>query len=222
MSSIVDKYFMALDAKQKQLAIYVDRQISTIGLPERIDAPTQPKASGNYSLPIAIAGGGILIAGLVFDKTLVSVVGGLALVGGACAKMLQVRSEKQTVLPAEPKYYLLTKKVYDTASAIQQHLFDEWNELLSANKSKLKAEINGTKLDEQQKNATIQVILNTSVIDIPMMTVSSELSAVEKQKSIDAYRQYLQTFKSRCLAAIDKAVAEQKTIYAKIDGILGD
>ena len=34
------------------------------------------------------------------------------------------------------------------------------------------------------------------------------------------YRQYLQTFKSRCLAAIDKAVEEQKTIYAKLDGIL--
>ena len=60
----------------------------------------------------------------------------------------------------------------------------------------------------------------TSVLDIPMMTVSSELSAVEKQKSVEAYRQYLQTFKSRCLAAIDKAVEEQKTIYAKLDGIL--
>lgn len=105
-------------------------------------------------------------------------------------------------------------------SDIQKHLFGEWKQSVEDNKGKLKSEIQSLDIDEEKKNTAIQTILTTSVLDIPMMTVSSELSAVEKQKSIEAYRQYLQTFKSRCLAAIDKAVEEQKTIYAKLDGIL--
>ena len=110
--------------------------------------------------------------------------------------------------------------MYAQLSDIQKHLFGEWKQAVEDNKGKLKSEIQSLDIDEEKKNTAIQTILTTSVLDIPMMTVSSELSAVEKQKSVEAYRQYLQTFKSRCLAAIDKAVEEQKTIYAKLDGIL--
>ena len=82
---------------------------------------------------------------------------------------------------------------------------------------KLKSEIQSLGIEDEKKDIIIQAILSTSVMDISMMTISSELSAVEKQKNIDAYHIYLQTFKSHCLAAIDKAVGEQKAVYAKIE-----
>ncbi|MCI6101593.1 MAG: hypothetical protein SO096_05690 [Prevotella sp.] len=220
MSSILDKYNKVLDDKQKQLADYINSHLTDIDMPEPSAIPAKPKTTTNYSVPIAVAGGGILVAGLAFDKTLLAVLGGLALVGGVCAKVLMGRTEKQAPPTPEPKYYLLTKKVYDAASAIQQHLFDEWKSTLSDNKDKLKAEIGALDVNDQKKNAAIQAILTTSVIDIPMMTVSSELSAVEKQKSVDAYHQYLQVFKKRCADALDKAVAEQKDIYVRLDGVI--
>jgi hypothetical protein len=167
-----------------------------------------------------VGGAAILIGGIALSKTEIGVLGGVVLAGGIAKKVADGNKSTTANVSSEPKYYQITNRLYAQLSDIQKHLFDEWKQAVEDNKGKLKSEIQSLDIDEEKKNTAIQTILTTSVLDIPMMTVSSELSAVEKQKSVEAYRQYLQTFKSRCLAAIDKAVEEQKTIYAKLDGIL--
>ena len=96
-------------------------------------------------------------------------------------------------------------------------MFSEWKQTTEECKENLKNDIRSLRIEENKKNDAIQSVLATSVINIPMMSVSSELSDIEKQKSIEAYSQYLQTFKNQCIQAIDKAVGDQKAIYEKIN-----
>lgn len=223
--SIIDKYNASLDAKHTELATFVGDSIARITLPvmEATPATIQESPTGKHTPSAVIIGGGVvLVAGLALSKTALAVLGGLAALGGIA---MQVTSSKQrqtrTAAPsAEPKYYQLTSRIYAQLSDIQKHLFNEWKSTVSDNKDKLKNEISALSIDEGKKNEAIQSVLTTSVIDIPMMTVSSELSAIERQKSVDAYRQYLQTFKARCLQAIDKAIEEQKKTYSALDSIL--
>lgn len=224
--SIIDKYNATVDAKRNELATFVSDSIARITLPATSDSlPTkgQPRTTASRTPSAVIIGGGVvLVAGLALSKSVLAVLGGLAALGGIA---MQVSASKQskartTTPSAEPKYYQLTSRIYAQLSDIQKNLFNDWKDTVNDNKDKLKNEISTLSIDEDKKNEAIQSILTTSVIDIPMMTVSSELSAIERQESVEAYRQYLQTFRSRCLAAIDKAVEEQKTIYAKLDGIL--
>lgn len=221
--SIIDKYNAALDSKRSELAAFTSNGVGKISLPSQtpvVQITNTPSENGKTATALIAGGVVVLIGGVALSKTLLGVLGGIALAGGIAMKMASGKNATTSSVPSEPKYYQITNRVYAQLSDIQKHLFNEWKQTVEDNKDNLKNEIQSLDIDEEKKNAAIQAILSTSVLDIPMMTVSSELSAVEKQKSIDAYRQYLHTFKSRCLAAIDKAVMEQKAIYAKLNQIL--
>lgn len=221
--SIIDKYNVALDSKRSELAAFASNGIGRISLPTQtpVVQATSTQSGNNKTAAALIVGGAvILIGGIALSKSLIGVLGGIALAGGIAMKVAGSKTASTANTPPEPKYYQITNRVYAQLSDIQKHLFTEWKHTVEDNKDKLKNEIQSLSIDSEKKNAAIQAILSTSVLDIPMMTVSSELSAVEKQKSIDAYRQYLQTFKPRCLAAIDKAVDEQKEVYMKLNQIL--
>lgn len=221
--SIIDKYNAALDSKRSELATFASDGVGRISLPSPtpvVQDVSTPSVNGKTATALLVGGTAVLIGGIALSKVMIGVLGGLALAGGVAMKVAGRKPVTTESTLSEPKYYQITNRVYAQLSDIQKHLFNEWKQTVENNKDKLKSEIQSLGIDDEKKNAAIQAILSISVLDIPMMTVSSELSAVEKQKSVEAYRQYLQTFKSRCLAAIDKAVEEQKTIYAKIDGIL--
>lgn len=221
--SIIDKYNAALDSKRSELATFASDGVGRISLPSPtpvVQDVSTPSVNGKTATALLVGGTAVLIGGIALSKVMIGVLGGLALAGGVAMKVAGRKPVTTESTLSEPKYYQITNRVYAQLSDIQKHLFNEWKQTVENNKDKLKSEILSLGIDDEKKNAAIQAILSMSVLDIPMMTVSSELSAVEKQKSVEAYRQYLQTFKSRCLAAIDKAVEEQKTIYAKIDGIL--
>lgn len=221
--SIIDKYNAALDSKRSELAAFAINGVGRISLPSPtpvVQSGSSPSANGKAATALMVGGAAILIGGIALSKVAIGVLGGVVLAGGIAKKVAGGNKSTPANVSSEPKYYQLTNRLYAQLSDIQKHLFGEWKQAVEDNKGKLKSEIQSLDIDEEKKNTAIQTILTTSVLDIPMMTVSSELSAVEKQKSVEAYRQYLQTFKSRCLAAIDKAVEEQKTIYAKLDGIL--
>lgn len=221
--SIIDKYNAALDSKRSELAAFASNGVGRISLPSSapiVQSEKAPSPNSKVATALLVGGAAVLIGGIALSKTVIGVLGGVVLVGGIAMKVVGGNKSAAANVPSEPKYYQITSRVYVQLSDIQKHLFGDWKQTVEDNKDKLKSEIQSLDIDEEKKNTAIQTILTTSVLDIPMMTVSSELSAVEKQKSVEAYRQYLQTFKSRCLAAIDKAVEEQKTIYAKLDGIL--
>lgn len=220
--SIIDKYNATLDAKRNELATFASNHVAKISLPNQTPTIKNNTTSGINKAATALLVGGavVLIGGIAMDKPLIGVFGGIVCIGGIAIKVANRKTATPTSTPSETKYYQITDKVYAQLSDIQKHLFDEWKQTVEDNKDKLKSEIQSFEIDDEKKDTFIQAILSTSVLDISMMTVSSELSAVEKQKNIDAYRIYLQTFQSRCLAAIDKAAAEQKAIYAKIAGSL--
>lgn len=217
--SIIDKYNAALDSKRNGLAAFASNGIDKISLPSQtpdVQTVNNPSGNGKAATALMVGGAVILIGGIALSKDLVGVLGGIALAGGIAMKVVGGKTASTASIPNEPKYYQITNRLYAQLSDIQKHLFNEWKQTVDDNKYKLKNEIQSLDIDSEQKNAAIQAVLSTSILDIPMMTVSSELSDVEKQKSIDAYRQYLQTFKSRCLTAIDKAVSGQKAIYARM------
>ena len=221
--SIIDKYNAALDSKRSELAAFASNGVGRISLPSPtpvVQSGSSPSANGKAATALMVGGAAILIGGIALSKVAIGVLGGVVLAGGIAKKVAGGNKSTPANVPSEPKYYQITSRVYVQLSDIQKHLFGDWKQTVEDNKDKLKSEIQLFDINDEKKNAAIQAILTTSVLNIPMMTVSSELSAVEKQKSVEAYRQYLQNFKSRCLAAIDKAVEEQKAIYAKIDGIL--
>lgn len=220
--SISGKYNASLDAKSRELMNYVKNQLSLISIPSPVPAAQQPSGDQNSMLPIgiAVAGGIVLVAGLALGKGAVSVIGGLALVGGAYMKIKSLGSSQVDKSEPEIKYYVVTKKVYDALSKIQQHVFDEWNSILVDNQLKIKAEIGKSAIDEDKKNAAIQSILTSSVFELPMSKISTSLREIERSKSLDGYKQYLSTFESLCKEALDTAVAEQKKTYSALDGII--
>lgn len=221
--SIIDKYNADLDSKRSELDAFTSNGVGRISLPSPasiVQSEKAPSPNGKIATALLVGGAAVLIGGIALSKTVIGVLGGVVLAGGIAMKVVSGNKSAAANVSSEPKYYQITSRVYAQLSDMQKHLFGEWKQTVEDNKDKLKSEIQSLDIDDEKKNAAIQAILTTSVLDIPMMTVSFELSAVEKQKSVEAYRQYLQNFKSRCLTAIDKAVEEQKTIYAKIDGIL--
>lgn len=220
--NISEKYNASLDAKRDELMGYVRSHVTLITLPSAQPTVQSTPESNNSLLPVgvAVAGGIVLVAGLALSKTVVSVIGGIALVGGAILKATATNKGQSTLALPEIKYYAVTKKVYDALSAIQKHVFEEWNNTLLDNKSKLKAEIGGLEIDETKKNAAIQSVLTTSVFDLSMSKVSASLNNIEQSKDLTAYKQYLHTFEDLCKEGLDKAVTEQKKTYSTLDSIL--
>ena len=218
--SIIDKYNTILDSKRTQLVDFVCERINRISLPVVDDnTSSTPTASHNNSLPLALIVGGsvVFVAGIAISKSVVTALGGIVALGGVTMKFISSNKRKDTSSVNAPKYYQITNRIYVQLSDIQKYLLSEWKQTTEECKENLKNDIRSLSIGENEKNDAIQSVLTTSVINIPMMSVSSELSDVEKQKSIEAYSQYLQTFKNQCLLAIDKTVADQKAIYEKIN-----
>lgn len=218
--SIIDKYNTILDSKRTQLVDFVCERINRISLPVVDDnTSSTPTASHNNSLPLALIVGGsvVFVAGIAISKSVVTALGGIVALGGVTMKFISSNKRKDTSSANAPKYYQITNRIYAQLSDIQKYLLSEWKQTTEECKENLKNDIRSLSIGENEKNDAIQSVLTTSVINIPMMSVSSELSDVEKQKSIEAYSQYLKTFNNQCLLAIDKAVADQKAIYEKIN-----
>lgn len=218
--SIIDKYNTILDSKRTQLVDFVCERINRISFTVVDDnTSSTPTASHDNSLPLALIVGGsvVFVAGIAISKSVVTALGGIVALGGVTMKFISSNKRKDTSSVNAPKYYQITNRIYVQLSDIQKYLLSEWKQTTEECKENLKNDIRSLSIGENEKNDAIQSVLTTSVINIPMMSVSSELSDVEKQKSIEAYSQYLQTFKNQCLLAIDKTVADQKAIYEKIN-----
>ena len=218
--SIIDKYNTILDSKRTQLVDFVCERINRISFTVVDDnTSSTPTASHDNSLPLALIVGGsvVFVAGIAISKSVVTALGGIVALGGVTMKFISSNKRKDTSSVNAPKYYQITNRIYAQLSDIQKYLLSEWKQTTEECKENLKNDIRSLRIEENKKNDAIQSVLATSVINIPMMSVSSELSDIEKQKSIEAYSQYLQTFKNQCIQAIDKAVGDQKAIYEKIN-----
>ena len=218
--SIIDKYNTILDSKRTQLVDFVCERINRISFTVVDDnTSSTPTASHDNSLPLALIVGGsvVFVAGIAISKSVVTALGGIVALGGVTMKFISSNKRKDTSSVNAPKYYQITNRIYAQLSDIQKYLLSEWKQTTEECKENLKNDIRSLSIGENEKNDAIQSVLTTSVINIPMMSVSSELSDIEKQKSIEAYSQYLQTFKNQCIQAIDKAVGDQKAIYEKIN-----
>ena len=218
--SMIDNYNEILESKRNNLVDFVCERISRISMPVVDDnTSTESTVSHSNSLPLALIVGGsvVFVAGIAISKSVVTSLGGIVALGGVAMKFASSKKRKDISSTNAPKYYQITNRIYAQLSDIQKFLFSEWKQTTEECKENLKNDIRSLRIEENKKNDAIQSVLTTSVINIPMMSVSSELSDIEKQKSIEAYSQYLQTFKNQCIQAIDKAVGDQKAIYEKIN-----
>ena len=176
--SIIDKYNTILDSKRTQLVDFVCERINRISFTVVDDnTSSTPTASHDNSLPLALIVGGsvVFVAGIAISKSVVTALGGIVALGGVTMKFISSNKRKDTSSVNAPKYYQITNRIYAQLSDIQKYLLSEWKQTTEECKENLKNDIRSLSIGENEKNDAIQSVLTTSVINIPMMSVSSEL-----------------------------------------------
>ncbi|MDY4175682.1 MAG: hypothetical protein SOY07_10400 [Bacteroidales bacterium] len=222
--SISVKYSAALDAKRAELMGYVKDQLAQIVIPSAPKAvPRKDSAaqSGKVDMALGVAGVAGLLVGFIAEIKAVAVAGAAAVVGAVAMRMRNKGSKPAEPAQPQVKLYEVRSNVYNALSATHRYVFEQWGNALLENKRSLKAEIADLPIDEKMKNAAIQSILTTSVFDLSMMKVSSSLDEFDRNKDLDGFKRYLNTFETLCGEALDSAVAEQKRTYSSLDSILG-
>lgn len=220
---MIEKYIAALVAEQEELANYVKGKVAAIAFPEQAVKVTQPVASNNHKgiSMLCMAGGALaLVAGCCIGKGGLSATGGIAIAAGAGLLFMDRNKTSNGMVQREVDFYRVTSYYYKSLSAIYKYVADCWTTALTDLKSQLKADIQQSGLSEEQKNQAIQSVLTTSVVIMSMSDLSKKLSAIEKAKDENGYRQFVSVFERECLAALSTACEEQKAVYGKLAGIV--
>lgn len=219
---MIEKYIAALVAEQEKLTNYVKGKAAAIAFPEQAIKETQPAPSNSHKgiSMLCMAGGALaLVAGCCIGKGGLAATGGVAIAAGAGLLIMNRNNSSSGTVQRDVDYYRVTSHYYKSLSAIYKYVADHWTTTLTDLKSQLKADIQRSGLSEEQKNQAIQSVLTTSVVMMSMSEMSKKLSAIEKVKNENGYRQFVSFFERECLAALATACDEQKTVYGKLAGI---
>lgn len=219
---MIEKYIAALAAEQEELTNYVKDKVAAIAFPEQAVKETQPVPSNSHKgiSMLCMAGGALaLVAGCCIGKGGLAATGGIAIAAGAGLLIVDRNNSCSGTVQRVVDYYRVTSHYYKSLSAIYKYVADHWTTALTDLKSQLKADIMQLGLSEEQKNQAIQSVLTTSVVIMSMSEMSKKLSAIEKAKDENGYRQFVYVFERECLAALTTACDEQKAVYSKLAGI---
>lgn len=219
---MIEKYIAALAAEQEELTNYVKDKVAAIAFPEQVVKETQPAPSNSHKgiSMLCMAGGALaLIAGCCIGKGGLAATGGIAVAAGAGLLFMDRNNSSSGTVQREIDHYRVTSHYYKSLSAIYKYVADHWTTALTNLKSQLKADILQSGLSEEQKNKAIQSVLTTSVVIMSMSEMSKKLSAIEKAKDENGYRQFGAVFERECLAALATACDEQKAVYGKLTEI---
>ena len=213
----IGKYTEALASEQQKLISYVKQMTAKINLPESAVTTTIIKPARHTALSaVCLIGGALaLTAGLCFEKSGISTIGGVAVVCGAGILAMD-RKNSVAHVQRVVAYYKVTSYDYKSLSDIYKYVTKAWTDTLVGLKSKLKADIMQLAIPDDKKNEAIQSVLTTSVVDLSMADLSKKLNEIEHAKDENGYKQYVVVFEQKCIAAINKAFEEQKTIYEKL------
>ena len=211
--NISDKYTGALASEQAKLISYVKQMTAKIDIPESAVTTTTKEPAKHTAVSAACLVGGALalIAGLCMEKTGVSAAGGIAVAGGVALMAMDRNRTGQS--QREVSFYKVTSHYYKSLSDIYKYVSKTWTETLVGLKSELKADIMQLDISDDKKNEAIQSVLTTSVVDMSMSDLSKKLGEIERAKDENGYKQYVAVFEQKCIAAINKAFDEQKSVY---------
>ena len=214
--NISDKYTGALASEQTKLISYVKQMTAKIDMPESAVTTTVIEPAKHTAVSAACLVGGVLalIAGLCMEKTGVSAAGGIAV---ACGAGVMVMDRNQTgQIQREVSFYKVTSHYYKSLSDIYKYVSKTWTDTLVGLKSELKADIMQLDISDDKKNEAIQSVLTTSVVDMSMSDLSKKLGEIDRAKDENGYKQYVAVFEQKCIAAINKAFDEQKSVYESL------
>ncbi len=214
--SIINKYTGALASEQTKLISYVKQMTAKIDMPESAVTTTVIKPAKHTAVSTACLVGGalVLIAGLCMEKTGVSAVGGIAVACGA--GVMAMDRNKTGQIQREVSFYKVTSHYYKSLSDIYKYVSKTWTDTLVGLKSELKADIMQLDISDDKKNEAVQSVLTTSVVDMSMSDLSKKLGEIERAKDENGYKQYVAVFEQKCIAAINKAFDEQKSVYENL------
>lgn len=214
--SVKEKYIAALNDEQAKMVKYVKQMTAKVAFPETAVTTTYIKpAKHTVASAACLLGGAITIAvGLCLEKNGISAAGGVAVACGA--GLWTIDRNKKPVVQREVAYYKVTSHYYKSLSDIFKYVTNSWTGSLVELKSKLKAEIMQQNISEEEKNAAIQSVLTTSVVDMSMADVSSKLAKIERDHSEEGYKHFVAIFEKECIEAINNAYEEQKSVYERL------
>lgn len=213
---VKEKYIAALNDEQAKLVSHVKQMTAKVTFPETAITTNYIKPTKHtVASGICLAGGTLSMAvGLYLEKNGISAVGGVAMACGA--GLWAIDRKKKPVVQREVAYYKVTSHYYKSLSDIFKYVTNSWTDSLVELKSKLKAEIMQQNISEEEKNAAIQSVLTTSVVDMSMADVSSKLGKIERDHDEEGYKNYVAIFEKKCIEAINNAFEEQKSVYERL------
>ena len=209
------RYTEALTLKKNELTTYVENRIKQIDYPTVPSTPAQQPAPSRSSY-LGVGIGVILLAIGIGTKTPVITVGGGVVTAAGLFAVNKKRNAKAQQPAPDINYYRISEKVSNQIQSIHTHVSDSWNAFLGEQQNSLKQLIETSGFDADTKNKMIELTLNRSIIQYSMTDVLSDLNKVEKQKSIEDYKQYSNEFLGRYKKIIEEAYKEQKQRYEAI------
>lgn len=211
----LNRYTETLTFKKNELTAYVENQIKQIDYPTAPSIPAQqptPSHSSYWGVGIGV----ILLAIGIGTKTPVITVGGGVVTAAGLFAVNKKRNAKTQQPAPSINYYRISEKVSYQIQSIHTHVSDSWNAFLSDQQNSLKQLIEMSGFNADTKNKMIELSLNRSIIQCSIMDVLSDLNKVEKQKNIEAYKQYSNEFLGKYQKIIEEAYKEQKQRYEAI------
>ena len=209
-------FVVALEQKQNELLLFVKQQTDNIDYPSQKELASLP-ISSNKTSPVpqyCIAGGAAaLIIGLFAKSSIIPIAGGLAILGGI---YLGAKQKNNVSAPQTPliNYDDLANRIYKNIEKTFSYVAEEWDSFLGKKKDELKLAIAASDLDNDNKQAMIERVMERTVIDFSMTKVLTELTKIAHEENVAAFKSYIQDFVRSFSEEIKKQGARQKEIYS--------
>lgn len=214
----INKFLDALSLKKDEFKRYVDEQVKNIHYPEdQLPVERVDKTNSSPNIGYLSLGGGLLLTAVGLFKNPgaaanILTVGGVLMTIASIYSIKKQKDQKPTTPQQTPSLdlYVVTEKINNTVKSIHTHVSDGWSDFLSGNQKQLASLIEKSELEVEKRNKLIEQAYKKTVIQYSMLDVLSDLSNIEREKNIDLYKNYVNSFCKKYKDVIESAYIEQK------------
>lgn len=220
-AEFLNNYSKQLEAKKGELVRQLQNQVAGIDIPtdNSTNVPTPIERINHIPPYMTAAGAALFLIGLCSKSAFWSILGGLTLGTGAYMWYKDKRPQP-THVQQKPNFTVLASKVNDALRNIHANISSDWDSFVSRQVSDIKSQYVTSQLSEEQRNKINDLLMTHPIISFSTMDVFPKLMSISRTGNLDAFKEFLSSFRDEYLSAINVAVLSQSEKISEISDVL--
>lgn len=224
MKTIVEQ-IASLKETKHALSFELDRVVKSLSIAEPIKTEIVPTSSTPSSVSrrqvyVISIGLLVLVVGLLFKKTLISVFGALIVVVGFMMKPQKRVSISSENGVAKKDYSQDSDAIFRSLKGAHERISGKWDATLKTQVDEIKELVRNTVKDQDKLMTIYDCLSQQSVVSFPIANLFQKLLSASESHNPSAIKEVISQFSYDYNHALDVACEEQVQRYLKIKDLL--